>query len=142
MRALIFRIWTMIIDASVAVPWLIDTPFSKSARTFKDRQGKAPTLLLVETANSLLKYERAGQLHSRDRLLAMKALPIALVELVTDAALLAAAIDIALARNHKVYDCLYLALAIERNEPLATADLRLATLAKAFDVETHLIEPS
>jgi predicted nucleic acid-binding protein len=132
----------MIIDASVAVPWLIDTPFSKSARAFKDRQGKAPTLLLVETANSLLKYARAGQLRSTDLQLAMKALTIALVELVADAALLAAAIDIALARNHKVYDCLYLALAIERNEPLATADLRLAAIAKTFDIETHLVEPT
>ena len=43
----------MIIDASVAVPWLIATPFSKSARRLKDRQGKAPSLVLVETANSL-----------------------------------------------------------------------------------------
>jgi predicted nucleic acid-binding protein len=132
----------MIIDASVAVPWLIDTPFSKSARALKDRQGKAPTLLLVETANSLLEYARAGQLRSTDLQLAMKALPIALVELVADAALLAAAIDIALAGNHKVYDCLYLALAIERNEPLATADLRLAAIAKTFDIETHLVEPT
>src|SRR4051812_32846825 len=114
MRALIFRIWTMIVDASVAVPWLVDTPFSKSARLLKDRQGKAPTLLLVETANLLLKYARADQLLRADLELAMKALPIALVELVADATLLAAAIDIAFASKHKIYDCLYLALAIER----------------------------
>ena len=44
----------MIIDASVAVPWLMETPFSKSARLLKDRQGKAPSLILVETANSAI----------------------------------------------------------------------------------------
>ena len=142
MRVLIFRTWTMIIDASVAVPWLIDTPFSKSARQLKDRQGKAPTLLLVETANSLLKYVRADQLRRTDLELAMKALPIALVELVADATLLAAANDIAFASNHKIYDCLYLALAVQRHEPIATADRRLAAVAAMVGVEAVLLEPT
>jgi predicted nucleic acid-binding protein len=132
----------MIIDASVAVPWLIETPFSKSARQLKDRQGKAPSFILVETANSLLKYVRAAQLHSADLQPAIEALPIALDEIVPDNKLLAAAIDIALAGNHKVYDCLYLALAIARGEPLATADRRLAALAATLDIETHLVESS
>ena len=69
-------------------------------------------------------------------------MPIALDEIVPDTTLLAAAIDIALANNHKVYDCLYLALAIERGEPLATADRRLAALATALNIETHLVEAS
>jgi predicted nucleic acid-binding protein len=132
----------MIIDASVAVPWLIETPFSKSARQLKDRQGKAPSFILVETANSLLKYVRSAQLHSADLQPAIEALPIALDEIVPDNKLLAAAIDIALAGNHKVYDCLYLALAIARGEPLATADRRLAALAATLDIETHLVESS
>ena len=116
----------MIIDASVAVPWLIETPFSTSARQLKVRQGKAPTLLLVETANSLLKYARADQLRRTDLELAMKALPVALVELVADDTLLAAAIDIAFASNHKIYDCLYLALAIERTRAACDSGSALA----------------
>jgi predicted nucleic acid-binding protein len=132
----------MIIDASVAVPWLMETPFSKSARLLKDRQGKAPSLILVETANSLMKYVRAAQLRSADLQPAIEALPIALDEIVPDTELLAAAIDIAVAKNHKVYDCLYLALAIARSEPLATADRRLAVLAGTLDIETHLVEAS
>jgi predicted nucleic acid-binding protein len=52
------------------------------------------------------------------------------------------ATNIAAEVNHKIYDCLYLALALERGEPLATADRRLATLAKELSIETHLIEPA
>jgi predicted nucleic acid-binding protein len=99
-------------------------------------------LILVETANSLMKYVRAAQLRSADLQPAIEALPIALDEIVPDTELLAAAIDIAVAKNHKVYDCLYLALAIARSEPLATADRRLAVLAGTLDIETHLVEAS
>ena len=38
-------------------------------------------------------------------------------------------------------DCLYIALALKRSEPLATADCKLAALAHKLSIETELIEP-
>jgi predicted nucleic acid-binding protein len=90
----------------------------------------------------LLKYIRIGQLETAELFRAARALPIALDELVQDQSLLPAATRIAIDVNHKIYDCLYLALAIERREPLATADRRMAALAQKLNIETHLIEPA
>ena len=132
----------MIIDASVAVPWLIETPFSISARRLKQETKRSPHLVLIETSNSLLKYHRAGHLDEKDVRVALKALPIAFDELIADHALLSSAIDLAIAQSHKVHDCLYLALALERREPLATADRRLAAVAGTLGLDAVLVEPA
>lgn len=132
----------MIVDASVAVPWFVDTPFSVSARRLRSFQGSAPALLLVETTNSLLKYVRLGQIDLDQVLVGMGALNVAITEFVPDAALLPSATKLAAGNNYKIYDCLYLALALERNEPLATADKRLAVLANSLSIPTELIEPA
>jgi transcription-repair coupling factor (superfamily II helicase) len=55
--------------------------------------------------------------------------------------LLPAAFGVAARSGHKIYDCLYLALALERHEPLATADKRLAALARSLNIKTQLIGP-
>ena len=51
------------------------------------------------------------------------------------------ALRLALLLAHPIYDCLYLALALERREPLATADRRMAALARTLNIETQLIGP-
>lgn len=130
----------MIIDASVAVPWLLETPFSNSARQIRPTKPIAPSILLVETATVLAKHARLfglpfAQVHN-----SIKELNTLFPEFVEDWRLLGHAIDISAAHRHKVYDCLYLALALERREPLATADRRLAALAKTLGIEAVLIE--
>jgi predicted nucleic acid-binding protein len=131
----------MIIDASVAVPWLIATPFTPAARGLKSQPGRAPSLILIETTNSLLKYFRTGQITEADIEYAINSLSVALDEIVDDGTLLQAATRIAASNSHNIYDCLYLALALDRHEPLATADRRLASLARSLNIETQLIGP-
>ena len=41
-----------------------------------------------------------------------------------------------------VYDCLYISLALDRNDRIATADRRLAAVAGRLGVGTVLIEPT
>jgi predicted nucleic acid-binding protein len=57
-----------------------------------------------------------------------------------DADLMDEAVALALDNRHPVYDCLYLALAIERREPLLTADRKLAELARGSGVDAVLLE--
>lgn len=132
----------MIVDASAVVPWLIQTPFSAAARRLKPEAIKAPALVLLETTNALLKYVRVRQIGEDELTRAINSLTASLDEVVDDIALLPQATRIAASNNHKIYDCLYLALALERLEPLATADRRLAALAKTLGIETSLIEPT
>lgn len=61
---------------------------------------------------------------------------------VPDDALVRMAVDIAVERLHSVDDCLCLALALERREPLATADRRLAAMARELSINVELIEPT
>jgi predicted nucleic acid-binding protein len=141
LTSLIFRTSTMIVDASAVVPWLIQTPFSTAARRLKPEVNKAPAILLLEATNALLKYVRARQIGEDDLTRAITSLTASLDEVVDDIPLLPHATRIALANDHKIYDCLYLALALDRREPLATADRRMAALAQSLGIETTLIEP-
>ena len=133
----------MILDASVASHWFADTEFSSAAAPFRWREDLvAPEFLLVETANVLYKRVRAGQIASDKCVGSIAVLRESMAELTADNELLTRAIELALEWRHPVYDCLYLALAIERREPLATADRRMSALAQKLNIETHLIEPA
>ena len=132
----------MIVDASVALPWLVQTPFSANARKLRTRAGCAPAFLFVETANVLLKYHRLTGVPLEDVEAGLRQLRDIVVDVTGDGELLPAAVRISAENSHKVYDCLYLALALERRAPLATADRKLAALATKLSIETELIEPA
>ena len=133
----------MIVDANIVVHWFAVTEFSPAVVHFRDRNDlAAPAIILVEAANVLYKNSRRGTIDPRHCGRSVRLLEYLLVDLVPDGHLLPLAIDLALAHTHPVYDCLYLALALDRREPLATADRRLAGLAQSLGIETTLIKPT
>lgn len=133
----------MIVDASVASHWFADTEFSHAADKFREFSNLiAPTFLLVETANVLYKRARAGEIRPERCAESIDVLKAAMAELVPDAEVLPQAVELALQRQHPVYDCLYLALAVARNDTLVTADKRLAGAAQALNIQTELIKPA
>lgn len=143
MRVPMFRVWKMIVDANLVVYWFVPTNFSDPARRLLLRTDLiAPAAIEVEIASSLIKYVRGNLISAEQMRRAMLENRNAISEFVADRQLLDAAIDVSLAHRHPVYDCLYLALALERSEALATADRRLATLATTLGIETLLIEPT
>jgi predicted nucleic acid-binding protein len=132
----------MIIDANVVTYWFVETPLTSAARPLLERDDlKAPEFIRIEIANALLKFVQAGSFPLREVHHSLLRVNEAIQDFADDSRLLENAINIAAEANHKIYDCLYLALALERGEPLATADRRLAALAKQLSIETHLIEP-
>ncbi|MBA3446558.1 MAG: type II toxin-antitoxin system VapC family toxin, partial [Pseudaminobacter sp.] len=111
----------MIVDANVATYWFVDTPLSNAARAILSRADLiAPNLVRLEIANALLKFLRAGEISGIQLAKAMAQTERTISEFIGDHTLLPRAIELAAANNHKIYDCLYLALALERREPLAT----------------------
>lgn len=132
----------MIIDASVASHWFVETEFSRAARPLANLPDLiGPSFLLVETANVLYKRSRRGEIAAEQCFDSIEALK-EVIAFVPDAELLPHALRLALEQSSPVYDCLYLALALEKREPLATADRRLFALAERLDVEALLIEPA
>jgi len=116
----------LVVDASVAVKWLVDEPGSDDAHALRGRDIAAPALIRVEVANVLRTLAARGATTpaaAAELFALLQTAPVTVVE--HDDALEARALAIALALGHPVYDCLYLALAERMGRVLVTADRRL-----------------
>jgi predicted nucleic acid-binding protein len=114
----------VIVDASVAVKWVVEEPDSAVARSLQSHRLVAPDPLHIECANVLWKKVLRGELPPADVQRRLRMLLKAPVELRRRDQLLAAALAPAVELRHPVYDCLYLALAEETAGQLVSADRR------------------
>lgn len=131
----------VVLDASVAVRWVVEEEGSDEAAALLERDVAwiAPRLLLTEAASALrrkvvdkvLAPATAGQ--ALDALL--QAVADGIVRLIDDERVIAAALLLAVSLQHTVPDCLYLALAEREGAGIATADDRLARLARRRGVD-------
>ena len=118
------------VDASVAVKWFIDEPGTDNAIRLLESDDLliAPELIISEVANAVWRRAAAGDIDREQA----TAIPQALVQVLSDITpvceLIDDAMDIAFAEEHTVYDCIYLALAQQRNSTLATADSKLQAI--------------
>jgi predicted nucleic acid-binding protein len=130
---------TVVVDASVAVKWVIPEVLSTEADALRDRAEHllAPELLLPEAANALWKKLTRGELRAAEAAQALELLMGSGLDLRPSAPLLGRALDLARRLRHPVYDCVYLALAEREGATLVTADQRLlARLARRRDYPT------
>ena len=115
----------MIIDASIAFRWIFIEEGSEAATALIGRDDlRAPSFLLAEIGNAMWKKARRGELGDRDAYAAQIALVGSLIDLVDEAPDIPRALELAIALDHAVYDCIYLAVAERFAEPLMTGDAR------------------
>lgn len=115
---------TVVVDASVALKWVLDEPGREAADALLEEELIAPALWLLEAANALWRRSRRGEItveEATERLTELYNAPVA-VTVIEDDLLVAA--DLASVLGHPVYDCLYLAVAIRENTYVVTADGR------------------
>lgn len=124
----------LVIDASVAVKWLLVEDRHELARDVLEDGFEliAPDLLLVEVANALRNKFRAGLVAKAQADSAIEALPGYFDSFFRPSDVLANAFDIACGINHPVADCIYLACAIETGAPLLTDDAALFAKSKTL----------
>ena len=113
------------IDASVAIKWVINEAGTQEALALRNNALIAPDLLISECANILWKKVQRKELQKNEALLAARLLQGAEIELVPTRSLLEATAQLAIELAHPAYDCVYLALAMERGCRFVTADDRL-----------------
>jgi predicted nucleic acid-binding protein len=115
----------LVIDASVAVKWVIEEEGTKEALALRDRALAAPDLLIAECANVLWKKVCRNELSEREALFAAGLLARADIELMAMRPYLEAAVRIAVALDHPADDCIYIVLAEAEGLRFVTADMSL-----------------
>lgn len=137
----------LVVDASVAVKWVLNEPGSAWARAFPASGARltAPNLLCTECGNVLWRMVRTQRIDVSllERFWSIiNAAPLTLRY--ADWALNEAALRLSMRLDHPIYDCLYLALALERGAALATADKRFLNVLRRHGVlspERLLVPP-
>jgi predicted nucleic acid-binding protein len=140
-----FDLRSAVVDASVVVRWVVPEKGAPEALALLARSidWLAPRLMLSEVASALRRKVIAGELTAA---LAAQGLEFVLgiiargaLRLHRDETVIGSALALSIALQHKVPDCLYLALAEDTGAGLATADLRLNEIARMRQVRTVLV---
>ena len=122
---------TLVVDASVAVQWVLDEPGTERALRLRSDDGLiAPSLIAAEVANALWKAVRRGIVKRTDAMASIGSILIPFEAIIPIEELRSRALDLAVELNHPIYDCFYLALAERERCGLVTADKRLIGAAK------------
>jgi predicted nucleic acid-binding protein len=117
---------TLVIDASVAIKWLVPETLAENAARLLDRNCRltAPDFLLVELSNIVWKKARLGEIRPEDGQAALVRLGAGPIELAETRPLLGLALRLAHQLDRPVYDCIYLAAAETLGAVAITADRR------------------
>jgi predicted nucleic acid-binding protein len=119
----------IVVDASVAVKWVLDETGSEAADALLDHDLIAPVLWLAEAANALWRRARIGDItagQANARLAELLDAPVASLPIEP---YLERALRLAMEIGHPLYDCLYLAVALHHDTHVVTADRRFASAA-------------
>jgi predicted nucleic acid-binding protein len=134
-----------VIDPSVAVKWyLVDELSAEADRVLglvESVGAIVPALFRWEVQNVLRQAHSSGRIDEQgleDAVVSLRALPIE-VEDPGSRLLFGNELGLANAHDITVYDAAYLALAMDRRIPLATADNQLAHAARECGVTVELI---
>jgi predicted nucleic acid-binding protein len=133
---------SFVVDASVAVKWVVPEAGSESADRLvaAGETLLAPDLMPVEAANALWKKVRQRELSRAEAGEALRLLLASGVELMASTPLLPRALALAARLGHPVYDCLYLALAERERSRLVTADDVLLRRVRGLSLHARVVD--
>jgi predicted nucleic acid-binding protein len=128
---------TLVLDCSVTAKWVLhEAGHAEALRLLQEEKSGqvsliAPDLLLMEFASLIAKRVRRLQIPAAQAADTFRLLRQVAPVLFDTRPLLDAALQLALHRHVSLWDSVYLALAIQHNCPLITADRRLFRYSKS-----------
>lgn len=120
----------LVIDASVAIKWVVQDADSDLARSLERSELVAPEFLRLECLNALWRRIIKGDLKAAgmpEMLRLLDALPIQFWAI---GQRLEEILRLSVLLEHPVYDCAYLALALAHDVPVITADRRFVSAVR------------
>lgn len=131
----------IVLDANVALKLVVEQAGTDRAQAvLASGQGLlAPALYVGEITTTLRKYERAGAISGDHARSAVTALIDCITVMADDRALAAPAYELSSRLDHSPYDCFYLALALERDATLVTADTKFAAKVAKSPYAPHVV---
>jgi predicted nucleic acid-binding protein len=125
---------TIVVDASVAVKWVIPEPDSERAAAIRtaDDDLIAPSLAYAEIGSAIWRAVVRGDIAAAEARRDLKVAISHYRRIVPLPELADGALELATRLRHPIYDCFYLALAERERCALITADARLVAAAKAI----------
>ncbi len=118
-----------VIDASVAIKWVVEESGTEDALALRSRELLAPELIIPECANILWKKVKRAELTARESSIAARLLQRASIGLLPMRDMLESAAALAVEIDHPAYDCIYLVATQIHGTLLVTADTRLVRKA-------------
>ena len=117
----------VVVDASVAFKWFVTEADSEAAvSVLRNHNVVVPDVLLAECRNAALTHVRRGTISIEQARQVERALEALQLRTLASEPFLTQAFSIALELGHPIYDCIYLAAAIDSDRILVTADARFA----------------
>lgn len=132
----------VVLDASVAVKLV--SPETGQAEAFdllrKSSERIAPTLMMLEAANTLWKKVARGELLREQAKAGLEVIGDSITRFVDERRHAPQALDLAMAISHPVYDCVYLVVAEAENAIYVTADVKFANKLRSTRL-SRLVQP-
>ena len=117
----------LVVDASVIAAVFLQDVYAEAAKALigSGRELHAPDLIYAELASAVWKSRRRGEIDREEAQRLLEDFMTASLRITPCVKLVGRALDIALETGRTVYDCLYLALAVETGSVMVTGDRRL-----------------
>ena len=137
---------TFVLDCSVAAKWVLPEPDRAPALGLFERYASgevlliAPDLLLAEFASLVAKRNRRKQISAEQAHEAFSLMTKCAPRLFDTRPRLSRALDLSLQCQLSLWDCVYLALALEHDCPVLTADLRLFRAGRGGHPSVRLVQ--
>jgi predicted nucleic acid-binding protein len=137
---------TFVLDCSVAAKWVLREPGRAPALGWFEQYASgevlliAPDILLAELASLLAKRNRRKQISAEQAHEAFSLMTRCAPRLFDTRPRLSRALHLSLQRRLSLWDCVYLALALEHDCPVLTADLRLFRAGRGAHPSVRLVQ--
>jgi predicted nucleic acid-binding protein len=132
---------TLVVDASVALKWVLPEDDSDLAERMLELEGwlHAPAFIFMEMANALWHQMRSGKLSAAQAAGCMADLRRAPLVIWDGEEPLPSTLEWARILDHAVYDCAYLALALHLDGAYVTADQRFWRKAQRPELDRRVL---